>query len=367
MTVLFSQTSIIKTHLCPNLCSGALQSFETQQEEGAARASYPGNWSSTRGGLCCSTLKLVVGGVVVKYSSSSVDMEEEGGLDSDGRTYSSRKEMWEAEAGEDPNGSDAKSIAKKLEWYHKGVSYWESVEASVDGVLGGYGSVNARDVADSNAFILEMFNECPPGAGDLVALDCGAGVGRVTKNFLLHHFHEVDLVEPVHHFLDKAQADLGSNGTARGSANSNNPKTHRAVNFYCTPLQDFSPEAGRYDVIWVQWCIGHLTDHDFIAFFKRAQAGLKPGGFFVLKENIAKNGFVVDKSDSSVTRSDAYFRDLFKQTGLHLQKTKLQKGFPKDLFAVRMYALTSEPRIMSAPPSQPTRASRRRNQPRKIH
>ncbi len=66
-----------------------------------------------------------VGGVVVKYSSSSVDMEEEGGLDSDGRTYSSRKEMWEAEAGEDPNGSDAKSIAKKLEWYHKGVSYWE--------------------------------------------------------------------------------------------------------------------------------------------------------------------------------------------------------------------------------------------------
>jgi hypothetical protein len=185
--------------------------------------------------------------VVVKYSYSSVDMEEEGGLDSDGRTYSSRKEMWEAEAGEDPNGNDAKSIAKKLEWYHKGVSYWESVEASVDGVLGGYGSVNARDVADSNAFILEMFNECPPGAGDLVALgethtwptelcseaciylcpcegnffhcvckpcghastwsvfrhhfvsqtgcclcaDCGAGVGRVTKNFLLHHFHEV--------------------------------------------------------------------------------------------------------------------------------------------------------------------------------
>lgn len=110
--------------------------------------------------------------------------------------------------------------------------------------------------------------------------------------------HQVDLVEPVHHFLDKAQADLGSNGTARGSANSNNPKTHRAVNFYCTPLQvkkplffvllfnswflftvltllclkqDFTPEAGRYDVIWVQWCIGHLTDHDFIAFFKRAQ------------------------------------------------------------------------------------------------
>lgn len=36
-------------------------------------------------------------------------------------------------------------------------------------------------------------------------------------------------------------------------------------------MQEFTPEAGRYDVIWVQWCIGHLTDHDFVEFFKRAQ------------------------------------------------------------------------------------------------
>lgn len=35
-------------------------------------------------------------------------------------------------------------------------------------------------------------------------------------------------------------------------------------------------------------------------------------------------GFVVDKEDTSVTRSDAYFRDLFKQTGFHLYKTKVR-------------------------------------------
>jgi hypothetical protein len=95
------------------------------------------------------------------------------------------------------------------------------------------------------------------------------------------------------------------------------------------------------------------------------QVGLKPGGIFVLKENIAKNGknqsslhcichsmenslhsffpipvrstsrpemmclctgFVVDKEDSSVTRSDAYFRDLFKQTGFHLYKTRVSSS-----------------------------------------
>eukprot|EP00268_Persea_americana_P003732 TRINITY_DN1113_c0_g1_i11.p2 TRINITY_DN1113_c0_g1~~TRINITY_DN1113_c0_g1_i11.p2 ORF type:complete len:111 (-),score=27.96 TRINITY_DN1113_c0_g1_i11:700-1032(-) len=71
-----------------------------------------------------------------------------------------------------------------------------------------------------------------------------------------------------------------------------------------------------------------------------AQAGLKPNGFFVVKENIAKNGFVLDKDDRSITRSDLYFKELFNQCGLHIWKIKDQKGFPKELFGVKMYVLT---------------------------
>jgi hypothetical protein len=52
-----------------------------------------------------------------------VDMDE-GGLDSEGKTYASRNEMWEAEAGEDVIGNP-KNVDKKRDWYHKGVSYWE--------------------------------------------------------------------------------------------------------------------------------------------------------------------------------------------------------------------------------------------------
>ncbi|WMV14109.1 hypothetical protein MTR67_007494 [Solanum verrucosum] len=70
--------------------------------------------------------------------------------------------------------------------------------------------------------------------------------------------------------------------------------------------------------------------------------GLKPGGFFVLKENIARTGFVLDKEDKSITRSDSYFKELFKQCGLHIYKMKDQKEFPDELFAVKMYALTTE-------------------------
>ncbi|WKA11333.1 hypothetical protein VitviT2T_028841 [Vitis vinifera] len=45
---------------------------------------------------------------------------------------------------------------------------------------------------------------------------------------------------------------------------------HKATNFDCVPLQDFTPEARRYGVTWIRWCIGQLADGDFILFFKRA-------------------------------------------------------------------------------------------------
>jgi hypothetical protein len=36
--------------------------------------------------------------------------------------------------------------------------------------------------------------------------------------------------------------------------------------------QSFEPPAEGYDVIWIQWCIGHLHDLDLLAFFRRMQS-----------------------------------------------------------------------------------------------
>lgn len=269
---------------------------------------------------------------------------EVGGLDSDGRDFRSAREMWREEIGlQDEPDADKNNGDKRHQWYSKGISYWENVEASVDGVLGGYGHVNDADVKGSDAFLKTLL---PARFGTerphLVALDCGSGIGRVTKNLLLRHFNEVDLVEPVSHFLDAARENLACDGDVDKDG-------HRAVHFYCVPLQDFTPDAGRYDVIWVQWCIGHLTDDDFVAFFKRAKIGLKPNGFIVVKENIARNGFVLDKEDQSVTRSDSYFKELFDQCGLYIYSSRDQKGFPGELFPVKMYALvTSKPKGVNA-------------------
>ncbi|EMS61992.1 Alpha N-terminal protein methyltransferase 1 [Triticum urartu] len=223
----------------------------------------------------------------------------------------------EREEGNGDAGEEAGGEGKREEWYSKGIAYWQGVEASTEGVLGGYGCVNDADVKGSAAFLRPLLTERFGAAKrHLVALDCGSGIGRVTKNFLIKHFNEVDLVEPVAHFLEAARENLSSCMDVEQD-------THKAANFYCTPLQDFTPEEGRYDVIWIQWCIGQLTDDDFISFFNRAKVGLKPDGFFVLKENIAKNGFVLDKEDNSVTRSDAYFRELFNKCGLYIHSIKL--------------------------------------------
>jgi hypothetical protein len=174
-------------------------------------------------------------------------------------------------------------------------------------------------------------------------------------------------------------------------------------------VQGWQPQAGRYDVIWIQWAIGHLTDEDFVKFFADCEKGLTPDGIVVrptdperpkssggqphddatavnwafrhhrchphthrrfakrhsrhhiivpagcaalnlrwnetrapqvkravrvlkssltpheegeaaqvVKENNCSIGFLVDKDDSSVTRSDKYFRELFKRCNYEL-------------------------------------------------
>jgi len=61
----------------------------------------------------------------------------------------------------------------------------------------------------------------------------------------------------------------------------------------------------------------------------------------VLKENVLRRDgpAVVDKMDSSVTRSDAHVRRLFQAAGLDIVAEELQKGMPADLYPIMSYAL----------------------------
>jgi protein N-terminal methyltransferase len=260
-------------------------------------------------------------------------------------------------------------------WYGKAVAYWDAQPATDDGVLGGHADAVAdADVAQSDAFLKRVLGADRVGAAAagrlaLTAADCGAGVGRVSKDLLLRFFSTVDVIEPSAHLLATAKKRLAGAVKAGGLVGA--PRA-----FLQTGLQGWDPAPGAYDVIWVQWALLYLTDGelvgycgvaksgwkrggarpslftslslspsnphphaaDAIAFLRRAATALKPGGALVIKENVCASGFVVDMADRSLTRSHAYMLDLGRAAGLSLLADARQRGFPAGLFGVRMYA-----------------------------
>jgi len=206
-----------------------------------------------------------------------------------------------------------------------GRRYWEGVNADVDGMLGGFPHVSRADLQGSRGFLAKLGIGSRGGRRKVArALDGGAGIGRITEGLLLDVAGQVDVVEPVARFTAALEGKAG---------------VRRIFN---VGLEDWRPEDGvQYDVIWTQWCVGHLTDAQMVAYLERCKRALNPdGGVIVVKENLSTGGSdLFDDVDSSVTREDGKFRVLFEQAGLRIVKMELQKGFPKVLFPVKMYAL----------------------------
>ncbi|CCF57424.1 hypothetical protein KAFR_0C04340 [Kazachstania africana CBS 2517] len=217
--------------------------------------------------------------------------------------------------------------------YNDAISYWTDTPATVDGVLGGYGEqtiVPTMDVLGSSHFLRKLKSRMIPAEGcKKIGADIGAGIGRVTKTMLSKYCDVVDLVEPVKPFCDQMKVelkDLSEEG--------------KVGKIFELGMQEWDPEKGKYWLIWCQWCVGHLPDEELIKFFVRCSEALQPNGTIIVKENNTpadKDDF--DPTDSSVTRSDNKFKELFEKSGLKLIATERQKGLPKELYPVRMYAL----------------------------
>ncbi|XP_003742282.1 N-terminal Xaa-Pro-Lys N-methyltransferase 1 [Galendromus occidentalis] len=214
----------------------------------------------------------------------------------------------------------------RASFYTDGAKYWEGIEPTVQGMLGGFEQISEIDVGASKRFLSEFLNKKNGPTGHSRALDCGAGIGRVSKLLLTDLFEEVDMLEQNQKFLDSADDYLGE-------------KKQRVARKICEGLQSFSPERERYDVIWLQWVSGHLTDKDFVEFLRRATTGLKTNGLICIKDNLSSTVVEMDNQDSSVTRPRALFLDIFKKANLRLVGERKQIRFPKGLYEVKMFAL----------------------------
>ncbi|KAL8995182.1 MAG: hypothetical protein Q9169_005041 [Polycauliona sp. 2 TL-2023] len=217
------------------------------------------------------------------------------------------------------------------------LTYWNAVPATANGMLGDmlrmYPQISRIDLRGSLNFLAKIRRATESTTErELLdrGVDCGAGIGRVTAGFLSKVCRVVDAVEPVEKFAKVAREMIL---TGEG----------RVGEVYVVGLQDWMP-VKPYDVIWIQWCLGHLTDEELKRLLGRCKGALKEGGWVVIKENMStdiEGKDIFDGEDSSVTRTNEKFQTLFQEAGLHLVKTELQSGFPKKLLPVQFYALQS--------------------------
>ncbi|KAH7121903.1 alpha-N-methyltransferase NTM1 [Dactylonectria estremocensis] len=218
----------------------------------------------------------------------------------------------------------------------RGKEYWETIDSNVNGMLGGVltvmPSVSRIDLQGSRTFLARLGIGIKSGRQRIPrALEGGAGIGRITEGLLLKVVDQVDIIEPVVKFTESLRGKPG------------------VGEIYNVGLEGWHPTPGvSYDLIWTQWCVGHVDDEALVQYLKRCKAVLNPdGGIIVVKENLSTWGVdKFDELDGSVTREDEKFRQLFQQAGLQLIKTELQHGFPvvrnQQLLPLRMYALKPE-------------------------
>lgn len=210
-------------------------------------------------------------------------------------------------------------------FYKRAASYWANVPATIDGVLGGFGHISDIDLAGSQEFLNQILT-LDKSPNTKLALDCGAGIGRVAKNLLIPHFEKVDLVEQDEKFINTARQLIGEDNDKLGTV-------------YKIGLQHFKPQK-KYDVVWCQWVLGHLNDYDLISFLERCSQALADNGVVVIKENIATNGEIeYDEDDSSVTRPLELMKKIFEEAKLTTIKTVVQDNFPEDIYPVHTFAL----------------------------
>ena len=122
-----------------------------------------------------------------------------------------------------------------------------------------------------------------------VNTECAAcnRIGRVTDGLLRGLASHVDVIEPVAKFNSKLR------------------EVAEVRHIFNVGLEDWSPADGvQYDLVWIQWCVGYLTDEQLVGFLRRCRQALNPeNGLLVMKENLSTSGSdYYDATDSSLTR-----------------------------------------------------------------
>ncbi len=235
---------------------------------------------------------------------------------------------------EKENENQSKIIEEKPKenWYKKREEHWASKEPTLASVLGGFESSHLPDVKCSCELLNGLIATKQLNPGN--ALDCGAGIGRVTEYVLCNYFKEIDLVEKDKKFIDKCKVKFTGN--------------NRVKNIYMSPLESFKFEK-KYDLIWVQWCLENLEDEDLEPFLNKCYTNLNDDGLIIVKENLdtfdeeekkENKEFRYSDLDYSKQRPDAFYINLFIKNKFKIKLHFLNPNWPEEMMPLCVYVLS---------------------------
>jgi len=291
------------------------------------------------------------------------------GSDDDERPYRSIVQLWKVMHVYPPTAQECKNKDNNDEsydsdeswyWYEQAHDHYDTQPATLQGMLGGFANLSPHDLSSSEDFLLYIQKNILPNLKFDSVCDCGAGIGRITKGLFwkLPGFRKCDLIEGSALFLKQAEIYLNKNVDCHIVTEETN---NMDINLSGLPicrliskgLQDFYPvDVNYYDVVWIQWVIGYLHDYDCVSFFKRCSKALKDNGILCIKDNMInsnfdnhrdrkndEDAFILDREDSSITRSKAYLEAIIEESGCWTKVYEVkQEGFPKEIFPVWMMA-----------------------------
>ncbi|OAL66049.1 hypothetical protein A7C99_3153 [Trichophyton rubrum] len=208
-----------------------------------------------------------------------------------------------------------------------GRRFWQGKNGNEDEMIGtaeAQPGMSEVDLQGSREFLAKLGIGTGPGLRTLMdALEGGAGIGRFTQGVLLGLAEQVDVIEPIVKFTERLHGRSGIR------------------DIFSVGLEEWDPAQDvKYDLIWNQWCLCHLTDEQLVQYLRRCNTALRAGtGLLIIKENLSIRGVdVFNSTDSTVIREESKFSSIFRQAGLQVVKSQLQRGFPRNRLPVKINA-----------------------------
>lgn len=253
------------------------------------------------------------------------------GFDNEGDQYETIEEFW--------------ALMDEGYWYRTLNNYWKAREANIDDMLGGMTKqIHKVDIQTSVEIVHRYWPKCKQSntrkhrnkkaksqRQQFRALDCGAGIGRVTESVLGPRFDRVDLIEINPDFCRECERRIGDRKYFGKIIDKS--------------LHEVPLRKDYYHCIWCQWTLEHLTDEDLLSFLKQCKSALRQSeeenSYCVFKENVCRNNlFFVNVEGSSIIRHQTVFEDMFESAGLTVAAVLDQTGFPKDLWPQKIFILS---------------------------